>query len=134
MSKLQTFTVPLYLTRGKAKKKNYWLTLSNYRNWKFHLNNSLKIQFKEEIKIDHLKPFVGKVRVTYTMYYPDFRLRDIDNSMAVLSKFTLDALVEKGILEDDNYENVIEIRGKLGGVEKANAHCVVEIKEIDDDY
>ncbi len=131
MSKIQYLTVPLYLTRGKKKTKNIWLNLNNYRNWKFHLSNSLKIQFKEELDISHLKPFIGKVRVTYTFYYPDSRLRDIDNSMAVISKFTLDSIVEGGILEDDNYKYVVEVRGRLGGVDKENPRCEVEIKEID---
>jgi len=130
--KIQYLETPLYLKRGKKKVKNYWLNLNNYRNWKFHLSNSLKVQFKDELIIDHLKPFIGKVRVTYTFYYPDNRLRDIDNSLAVISKFTLDTLVEANILEDDNYEYVVEVRGKLGGVDKDSPRCEVEIKEIDE--
>jgi len=130
--KVQYLQAPLYLTKGRARK-NTWLNLNNYRNWKFHLSNALKIQFKKELDISHLEPVIGKVRVTYTFYYPDNRLRDIDNSMAVISKFALDALVEGGILEDDNYLHVIEVRGKLGGVDKEAPRCDIEIKEIDNE-
>ena len=131
MSKIQTLTVPLFLTRGQRKKKNYWLNLNSYRNWKHHLNNDLKIQFKEELDISHMVEFLGRVKVCYTFYYPDKRLRDLDNSMAVISKFTLDALVEGGILEDDNYRHVVEVKAKLGGVDKDNPRCVVVIKELE---
>ena len=130
MKKTQTLISPLYLSRGKKKVKNYWLNLNSYRNWKFHLNNSLKVQFKDELELSHLKPIEGKVKVSYTFYYPDKRLRDLDNSMAVISKFTLDALVETGILEDDNYLNVVEVKATLGGIDKEYPRCEVEIKEV----
>lgn len=124
------FNVPLYLTRGKSKPKNYWLNMNGYRNWKYHLNNDLKKQFKEEIELPDLDNTIqSEVKVVFTFYYPDNRLRDIDGSLSVISKFTLDALVEDGILEDDNYKYVVEVKGKLGGVDKANPRCEVEIKE-----
>lgn len=130
MGKVQELKVPLYLVVGKKKKKNVWLNLNNYRNWQHHLNNQLKRQFKESVDLSHLQPCEGKVVISYTFYYPDARLRDIDNSMSVIAKFTQDALVESGILEDDNYLTVVEVTGRYGGIEKANPHCLIEIKEI----
>lgn len=126
----QSFVVPLYLTKGKKKSKNYWLTLSNYRNYQYHLSNALKRQFKEEIDISHLKPIYCPIRIEYTFYYPDIRLRDIDNNLGVISKFTLDALVEGGIIEDDNYTKVVEVRGRFGGVDRDNPRCEVALIEL----
>ena len=131
-SNKQQFSVPLYLTRGKKKPKNYWLNLNGYRNWKSYLSNDLKIQFKETIGIGHLKTIYSKVKVYYTFYYPDTRLRDLDNSTAVISKFTLDALVEANILDDDNYTIVIETRTKFGGIDKENPRCEIELIEVKD--
>lgn len=130
MKQIQTFTVPLYLSRGVKKKKNHWLNLNSYRNWQFHLSNSLKIQFKEEIDLSHLRKVDGKVKLEYAFFYPDGRLRDIDNSLSVIAKFSQDALVEAGILEDDKYEHVVEIKGRYGGRDKSNPHCLITIEEI----
>ena len=104
--------------------------MNNYRNWKFHFSNALKIQFKAEADIPVLDaPIDTPVRITYTFYYPDNRLRDIDNSLAVISKFCGDAMVENGVLNDDNYKWVKSVKGVYGGIDNVNPRCDVEIKE-----
>jgi Holliday junction resolvase RusA-like endonuclease len=125
---LAEFNVPLYLTVGKRKPKNHWLTLNNYRNWKFYLSNDLKTLFKETLNTDVLIAIEGEISVTYTFYYPTKQLRDIDGSLAVISKFTLDALVEGGIIQDDNYTIVKKVSGEYGGLDKENPRCEVKIE------
>lgn len=131
----QTFSVPIKLEVGVAKKKNYYLNLNGYRNWQFQLNNQLKKLFKITVAEDirALAPVGGQVRVSYTIYYPTKRAFDIDNIGSVITKFTHDALVEFGILEDDNYHFVREIVFKYGGVDKDNPRCDVVIEEIENE-
>jgi Holliday junction resolvase RusA-like endonuclease len=125
------FTVPLYLTRGKRKKKNYWLTQNNYRNWQFHLSNDLKKQFKEEISIPELDTPLAGAKIKYVFYFPTHQRRDIGNMLAVVSKFTEDALVAAGIIKDDDYTILKKISGEYGGYDKNNPRCEVTVEEIE---
>lgn len=128
----QELSVPIKLEVGVAKKKTYYLNLNGYRNWQFQLNNQLKKTFKIQVaeKIRELTPVTGTCRITYTIYYPTRRLFDIDNIGSVITKFTHDALVEFGILEDDNYKVVEEIVYRFGGIDKDDPRCDVVIEEI----
>lgn len=130
----QELSVPIKLEVGVVKKKTYYLNLNGYRNWQFQLNNQLKKTFKIQVaeKIRELTPVTGTCRITYTIYYPTRRLFDIDNIGSVITKFTHDALVEFGILEDDNYTVVEEITYKFGGIDKDDPRCDVVIEEIQD--
>lgn len=129
----QELSVPIKLEVGVVKKKTYYLNLNGYRNWQFQLNNQLKKTFKIQVaeKIRELTPVTGTCKITYTIYYPTRRLFDIDNIGSVITKFTHDALVEFGILEDDNYKIVEEITYKFGGIDKDDPRCDVVIEEID---
>jgi Holliday junction resolvase RusA-like endonuclease len=131
----QTFSVPIRLEVGIKKKKMYYINLNGYRNWAFQLNNSLKKTFKFEVaeEVKQLTPIEGKCRVSYDIYYPTRRVFDIDNIGSVITKFTHDALVEFGILEDDNYNIVTEITYRFGGVDKDNPRCDVTIEECNED-
>jgi Holliday junction resolvase RusA-like endonuclease len=128
----QELSVPIKLEVGVAKKKTYYLNLNGYRNWQFQLNNQLKKTFKIEVaeRVRELTPVTGTCRITYTIYYPTRRLFDIDNIGSVVTKFTHDALVEFGILEDDNYKIVEEIVYRFGGIDKDDPRCDVVIEEI----
>lgn len=128
---VQAFSVPIRLEAGVDKKKTHYLNLNNYRNWQFHLNNQLKKLFKIQMAetIRQLKPVANVCSISYTIYYPTKRKFDIDNIGSVVTKFTHDALVEFGILVDDDYTYINEIVYKFGGVDKENPRCDVEIKE-----
>lgn len=131
----QELSVPIKLEVGVVKKKTYYLNLNGYRNWQFQLNNQLKKTFKIEVaeKIRELTPVTGTCRISYTIYYPTRRLFDIDNIGSVITKFTHDALVEFGILEDDNYKIVEEIVYRFGGIDKEYPRCDVVIEEINNE-
>ena len=130
MGRRITFSVPLFLVRGKKKPKNYWLALNNYRNWQFHLNNQLKQQFKDEIEIPEIDEPIRHCRIKYVFYYPTHQRRDIGNSLAVVSKFTEDALVDAGVIMDDDYTIVAKISGEYGGHDKCNPRCEVTVEEL----
>jgi len=124
--KKMRFDVPLYLTIGK---KNYWLNQNGYRNWHFHLSNKLKKTFKDTITLPNTK-YKRSVQIAYTFYYPNAIKRDIGNSLAVIDKFTADALIENGNLLDDDFTVVKKIIGKFGGIDKDNPRCEVKVQEV----
>lgn len=128
----QTFTVPIRLELGVGKKKMYYLNLNQYRNWQFHVNNQLKKHFKIEVisRLRHLHPVKPPCKLTYTIYYPTKRKFDIDNIGSIVGKFTHDALIEVGIIEDDNYQCVSHINYLFGAIDKDNPRCEVIIEEI----
>ena len=128
----QSFAVPLYIRVGKKKPKNVWLNLSNYRNWDYRVNNSYKIAFKKTIasELAQLEPMKGLVDVRLKIWYPTRLKRDLDNSMSVLTKFTLDALVESGILEEDNIEFIRSIHGSFDGYDKHFPRCEVRLRTV----
>ena len=128
----QELSVPIRLEVGVRKKKTHYLNLNNYRNWKFQLNNQLKKTFKITVANDirNLEPVGGPVKITYSIFYPTKRAFDVDNIGTVISKFTMDALVEFEIIEDDNYHFVPEIVFEFGGIDKENPRCDVLIEEL----
>ena len=134
MTSKQTFSVPIRLEVGVVKKKTHYINLNNYRNWAFQLNNSLKKQFKIEVAeiVRSLEPYDRPVKISYEIFYPTRRVFDIDNIGSVVTKFTHDALVEFGVIEDDNYKIVQEITYRFGGVDKDNPRCDVTIEEVTD--
>jgi len=129
---VQELSVPIRLEVGVNKKKTYYLNLNGYRNWQFQVNNQLKKLFKITVAEDvrNLEPVGGPVRITYSIFYPTKRVFDVDNIGTVISKFTMDSLVEFGILVDDNYNHVPEIVFEFGGVDKVNPRCDVKIEVI----
>ena len=129
----QTFTVPLYLRVGVKRPKNVWLNLSNYRNWQHHQNNDYKKKFKQAISLElqGLKKMEGIVDFKIEVYYPTRLKRDLDNSMSVLTKYTLDALVESGILPEDNIDHIRSIYGRFGGFDKQRPRAVITLSSED---
>lgn len=123
----QTFTVPICITLGKRKLKNYWLTMNNYRNWMGIVSNNVKQAFKDTVDTSTLVPVVPPVQLIYTFHYPNLSHRDIGNSLAVVSKFTEDTLVSAGIIPDDNYTIVPSIIGEFGSIDRNNPRCEVTI-------
>ena len=131
MKMTQTINIPICLEAGIRKKKNYFLNLNSYNRWHFQEKNQLKKLFKISILKDvrELKP-IERCEILYTIYYPTKRLFDLDNIGSVLSKFTHDVLTEAGIIPDDNYTVINELRFRFGGIDADNPRAEVCIKEI----
>jgi hypothetical protein len=127
------FNVPIVI----RKKKNYWLNLNQYRNWHYQTSNNLKKAFKALVKAEliqsstlGLKPQNRSIEIAYTLYFRDKSNVDVANVCSVVDKFTCDALVELGFLEDDCYKFVRGVKYNYGGVDKDNPRCEVEIVEL----
>ena len=125
-----SFNIPLQFELGKHKKKKYSLNLNTYRNLHYQVNNALKIKVKDYIKeiILHKKELLyisEPVEIEYIIYPGSKRRMDLDNTV-VIAKYTQDALVELGILVDDDYKHVVNISFRFGGLDP-NKQGYVEI-------
>lgn len=115
-----------------SKKKSFILNLNNYRNAHFQVLNKAKKVYVGEVQnaIMVWSKFSKSVELIYILYQPTNRRVDISNPLSVIDKFTCDALVELGILQDDASGNVPKVIYQWGGVDPANPRCEVEIREI----
>ena len=51
----------------------------------------------------------------------------MSNPCSIIDKFTCDALVKAGVLEDDSSKQIKQIIYKYGGIDKDNPRCELEI-------
>ena len=123
------FNAPMYIELGKKKPKKIPMNMNWYRNAHFRTNAAVKKLFKEQLRLDFYQ-ITAPVKITYTFYYQSNRRQDIGNSLAVVSKFTEDALVDFGVLKDDDYNNVVKVVGIFGGIDKDNPRCEVVVEEV----
>lgn len=71
---------------------------------------------------------VQKANVTYEFFFKDEKRRDPDN-YAASAKMIQDGLVKAGILPDDNFDYVPELRIKKGGISK-QPYILVHLEEV----
>ena len=107
------------------------LNLNIYRNIHHFTNNTMKKNYKFKMmeQINKL-PKLNKIEVIYTLYPKTKRLCDVSNICCIVDKFFMDALIDLGKLEDDNYLFLPKITYLFGEVDKDNPRCLIEIKEI----
>lgn len=75
-------------------------------------------------------PVFNKITLKLVMY-PKTRAKfDVGNIGSIVEKFFLDALVEFGKLEDDNYVFCPTITYTFGEVDKLNPRVEIHINEI----
>ena len=79
------------------------------------------------IRQARMKPMAGKVNVHITWVEPNMR-RDKDN-IHMGTKFILDALVEQGILTNDNWTYIGDLTYSYA-VNRAEPKVIVEFEEI----
>jgi hypothetical protein len=74
----------------------------------------------------------NQARITYTLYLPDKRKRDIGNVLSMVDKYFCDSLVTMGVLEDDNYQYIQEIDFRLGGFDpKERGYVDILVQEVE---
>ena len=76
------------------------------------------------------KQRLGKIGISYTLYPKTKRRCDISNVLCVVDKFFCDALVESGMIEDDNYLFLPEVHYYFGEVDKHNPRVEIEIWSV----
>ena len=129
--------LPIFLEIGIRKKKKFYLNQNITRNIVFHLLNSLKKEMKrvvagllnEEVTSWNL----ARYELELTLYLPNLLKRDVNNVCGVIEKFATDALVELGVLEDDNYNHLQHTSFKYGGYDSnKRGYVLMKVKELDE--
>ncbi|AIA83179.1 endodeoxyribonuclease [Lauvirus lau218] len=117
----------------KKKKSLNLLSLNIYRNAHFFLLSKAKKEYAElcfaEFKKHKLVPLKGQIMLKYTLFFKGKRRRDLDNFFSITSKFFNDALVDYGIIEDDDTKVIPNIEINFGGTGDKN-YVQIEILQL----
>lgn len=119
-------SLPLRVSYSKNKKLS--LNLNIYRNTHHQILNKAKVQFAEDIQKQLVNiPKIPRVALTYIVYPPTSRRLDVSNICSIVDKFFSDVLVDRGILEDDNYDFLADVRYLFGCIDRENPRVDVYI-------
>ena len=129
--------LPLYvdLPRVRTKPKRVWLNLNTYRNAPYQLLNDMKVNYKQGITTSLLALHGNMlsqdqpIELTYTVFPKTRRKFDLSNVLSIVQKFTDDALVDLGLIKDDDYTIVRSVIYRFGEVDKENPRVELEIDE-----
>lgn len=110
-------------------KTSYHESINQWMIMKRPMMNALKQRWKDFIKwIVREKGYsnlhIENCEITQTVYYPNNRRHDIDNSVP---KFILDGLVESGMIVDDDCTHITKLT-LMCSVDINNPRTVLEIK------
>lgn len=128
----------ILIPRKTKEDKKVILNMNTYRNLHHMTNNQAKIIFKDLVR-ELIGQFSLSLRVpgnpppyklTYTLYQEQNRKTDVANVLSIVDKFACDALVELGIIPDDNCRIIGEVVYKYGGVDKGYPRAELEITSI----
>lgn len=105
-----------------GKQKNYHIYQQEKKKWKVLVGAALP---KEVFNAP-----LDKAKVKLHYIFPDRRRHDVDNYSG---KFLLDALVEYGIIKDDNYMILKELE-LSGEYIKGVKQTVITVERMDEEY
>ena len=78
--------------------------------------------------------FTGAVKITYVVYGKQISPFDVDNLTSVQRKFFQDALVEHGVIIEDNYKYIESIEDKFGGIDIDDPRIEATIEAVSNSY
>jgi len=138
-----TLSLPIRAKRKKKKKdtetkettekpsrhKLVYLNLNKYRNLTGADESNMKRHFKKQIieKVqDTFETFEFKrpIQITYSLFIPDKRGRDVANVCSIVDKYFSDVIVREGIIEDDNFRFLSRVIYQYGGEDLKGAGFV----------
>ena len=121
------FELPLYGVIKKGAINVNW-----YRNAHYQTSNGAKIKFKKMIQaqLDQFDKIETPIKIKYTYYKKANNSPDLDNFVGTVKKFFQDALVESGLIEEDNINFIVESSERYGGLDRENPRVDAEIIEI----
>ena len=123
--------IPLRLPASKSKMVS--LNLNSYRNLHYQVNNKLKKLLGKALQTNcHMEGSISDypLHLEYTIYRKNNRKIDLMNAGSIIDKFVCDALIELGILPDDNVEYIKSVLFVDGGIDKANPRAKLKIMEF----
>jgi hypothetical protein len=122
---------PLPLRVPVSTKKDFILNLNRYRNAHWTQLNKAKENYKEFIhnRIDESQKIDKDLHlhVRYIIHKGDNKMYDVANFASVISKFTNDALVEAGLISDDNVNVIVSEHYEAGCVVKGGGCAKLSI-------
>jgi hypothetical protein len=132
----------IYLPRVTMKDKSWQVNLNVYRNTHHRVLSAVKVAYKEQVmgalydvsmnpaRFELEAPY----RLIYTLY-PKTKIRlDVSNVLSIVQKFTDDALVDLGYMEDDSYHFIRETIYRFGMIDPDNPRAELEIEEYRDGF
>ena len=123
--------LPIYINTSKNKK--VLMSLNWYRNSHYGIKDKVKKEY-HEIVFEQLRgvkqPFENRIGVKYRLFYKRGDC-DLMNVVSVLDKFLLDALVQVGMIKDDNVNKYISCHAEVGGKDSENPRLVCIIEEVE---
>lgn len=125
-------SMPLKIRASKAGKF-YYINLNQYRNWKGQQSNNIKKHYKYIAfdRLDKIKPGkMHRIDLIFTLWKKDRRRMDKANQLCIHEKFFCDAMVEYGVIKDDNDEFINETRYRTGGIDKYNPRVDIEVIDV----
>lgn len=105
---------------NRATGRPFLRTAPQVKVWHEQAVTELREQFKGYRITDY------PISIAVVFYYDSNRRRDLDNGLSSI----MDALVDAGIIEDDNYKFVDNIDVSYGGYDKINPRCEIYIDEL----
>lgn len=126
------FTLPIYgVAGGKSAYKA--LNLNWYTSVHYRTRGSAKKKFTNMMReqIEGHDPIKGEIKISYT-YYAKRNGTDLDNFIGVVKKFFQDAIVELGLIPDDNVTVIVQNSERYGGVDKDNPRVEAVITPHDE--
>ena len=105
------FILPCYIKQGKK---------------------NVKRKFKEHIapQFDKLEPIKTQVSIHFTYYAARNNSPDLDNFTSVSKKFFQDAMVELGLIADDNVHYIVATSESYGGLDRENPRVEALVKRL----
>ena len=127
-----TLPLEVWIPRKTREDKRFILNLNYYRNAHYMTLNDAKHEWAKYVQMAALgiEPIPGRFRFTYTTFPATGRAFDLGNVCPIIQKFTDDALIDSGLIKDDNYKIVSEINYRFGKVDKENPRAELMIEEI----
>ena len=126
--------LPIYSKGRGDKKRTNTFSMSVYRNMHYQSLNKVKHAYHKEVE-DWVKilPRFKSITPKYTLFFKGKRKKDIDNTIFPVHKFLMDAFVENGIIEDDNYDYVRGFAVSFGDCEQEEDYVIVTLIGEEDD-
>jgi len=122
--------LPLFLELGARKVKRFHINLNNYHNWHFKVRNKIKQSYQGIIRSQIPGLACDKVELVFVMHRGDKRKVDRANVCCLHEKFASDALVQAGVIEDDNDTFIKSTHYYSGEIDKHNPRVDLFVRRV----
>lgn len=117
-----------------SNRKIILMSMNWYRNAHYGIKDKIKKQYRKMIyyQVKKVKqPFNKQIKVNYKLYYKNPH-SDLMNIVSVIDKFLLDAIVEYGLISDDNVKKYVACKAEAVEKDVNNPRLVCFISEVEE--